>query len=111
MIKNRTNRWSGTAGVLVAATFVIALSSPAAAQNNNTAYGEDALLGNTGSANSAFGKQALGSSNSGDTNSAVGAFALELNSSGSYNTGVGFYALQNNRSGSDNTATGRSALS
>jgi hypothetical protein len=62
--------------------------------NFNTVLGDDALLNNTGDANTAIGLEALFS-----------------NTTGSGNTANGVHALQNNTTGLNNTATGGSALS
>jgi len=102
-------KWLGTAGFLLAAFLLTALSSPAAAQIDNTSYGDQALLGNTGNDNSAFGAFSLDGSNAGDNNSAFGAYALFNNFDGFQNTATGEEALQN-FNGHDNTATGFRAL-
>jgi hypothetical protein len=107
---------------------------------NNTAFGYQTLLNtkdfsngggtnvnNSGSANSAFGWQALLHNTSGSNNNAVGTFALvanttghdnnaqgqsalDLNTTGSSNVGIGSNALYGNSTGSNNTALGSSAL-
>ncbi len=79
----------------------------------NTASGEDALTGNTGTFNSAFGAGALsgsGSSVTGWENNAFGAGALVHNTSGERNTGVGCFALDTNQTGIENTAIGYMSL-
>ncbi len=76
-----TNGRANVVGVLLCLITVIALrGSAAAAPVDNTAYGTNALLGNTGSYCSAFGFDAIGcgnsaACNSGDGNTATGAGA------------------------------------
>ena len=78
--------------------------------NDNTVLGDDALLNNTGSANTAVGFQALFGNTTGTENTAVGWRALQCNSFGGANTAVGTNALQSCGNGSGNTALGESAL-
>src|SRR4029434_3002313 len=61
--------------------------------NNNTVLGDDALLNNTGS-----------------DNTAIGVNALISNAASSFNTSTGMDSLYSNTSGSSNTATGFQAL-
>jgi hypothetical protein len=76
----------------------------------NTAYGSEALRFNTiGSTNIAIGSGALRSNISGLNNTAVGANSLNTNSIGESNTAVGSYTLRNNTSHS-NTALGALSL-
>jgi Collagen triple helix repeat (20 copies)/Chaperone of endosialidase len=77
--------------------------------NQNTGAGFNALLNNTGGANTAVGSSALQSNTTGGLNTALGSLALFSNN-GSRNTSVGSAALQANTSGNDNTATGTQAL-
>jgi len=94
--------------------------------NNNTVLGDDALLNNTGTdntaigfnalysntsgySNTAVGDQALFSNTNGPSNTAIGATAL-LNNNGTANTAIGANALVSNTTGNDNTATGSDAL-
>jgi hypothetical protein len=72
----------------------------------NTAYGEFALVDNTGSNNTAVGSGALISNLDGDSNTAVGERALVSNQTGDSNTAIGNLALQNNRNGSGNIGIG-----
>jgi Chaperone of endosialidase len=92
----------------------------------STFVGEDALLSNTGSGNTAVGWRSLFSNidgsfstgigggalslNNGSSNTAVGAAALLLNTTGTLNTAVGTDALVFNDSGSENNAVGAFAL-
>ena len=61
--------------------------------NENTVLGDDALLNNTGSDNTALGFETLFSDTSGGFNTAVGARAMISNSTGGFNTAVGYIAL------------------
>src|SRR5437773_9211916 len=73
---------------------------------NNTAVGSGALTQNTfGSDNTAIGELAL-ISNDGDNNTAIGVQALQNNMTGDENKATGVDALQANTTGNDNTATG-----
>jgi len=84
-------------------------------QNNtggseNTAIGDNTLLGNTlGWSNTALGERALANSN-GDRNTATGTDSLRNNTGGNNNTATGMQALTANTTGSNNTAFGRFAL-
>ena len=64
----------------------------------------------SGTANNAFGHQALASLNGGTSNSAAGASALLLLVSGGSNTADGAAALRDLRTGDNNTAVGANAL-
>lgn len=77
---------------------------------NNTAFGKNALTANTtANNNTALGSQALATNTTGGQNTAVGSQALNLNLSTSNNTAVGFRAM-NVTVGSDNTAVGSEAM-
>jgi hypothetical protein len=76
----------------------------------STFLGDDALLNNTGAANTAIGSGALMSNSVGYDNTATGVGALESNAIGHSNTANGAFALEFNTTGSDNTATGAGAL-
>lgn len=83
---------------------------------SNTYQGDNALIDfGAGGNNSAFGIQALFSSDGGTDNTALGAFTLYGNgyysNTASYNTAVGSIALNRNDTGNNNTAVGYSALS
>jgi len=94
--------------------------------NENTVLGDDALLNNSGLANTAIGSHALefntfgtgntatgdGAlfSNTGSQNTANGESALVENTTGGNNTATGVNALAQNTTGSENTATGWRAL-
>ena len=77
---------------------------------SNTFLGDDALLSNTNTGNTAVGAQALEFNTSGSENTATGAQALWNNTTGGGNTATGFWALLNNTTGSGNTANGTAAL-
>jgi hypothetical protein len=95
-----TRRWlrSCFATLAIIAVSSIGASGIAGAQQN-TAYGTNALPGNTGSNNSAFGFNALANNSSGYGNTAAGLNALGSNDSGNANTAVGWNALPNNKPG------------
>jgi hypothetical protein len=78
--------------------------------NENTVLGDDALLNNTGSANTAIGFNALYSNTTGIENTANGVNALYNNTAGNDNTAVGDNALFGNTSGNVNTAIGANSL-
>jgi hypothetical protein len=78
--------------------------------NQNTVLGENALLNNTGSSNTATGWNALFSNTSGADNTAIGLDALYSNATGSLNTATGDSALYSNTTGNYNTANGSGAL-
>jgi hypothetical protein len=78
---------------------------------NNTAIGFDALLNNTtGFFNTALGANALNANTVGIDNTAIGNQALFFNTTGGFNTALGHAALQANTSGESNTAIGWAAL-
>jgi Chaperone of endosialidase len=77
--------------------------------DQNTVLGDDALLNNFGSANTAIGFNALLINTDGTDNTAIGDSAL-FNNDGSFNTATGSFAHYFNTTGSFNTATGLSAL-
>jgi len=79
--------------------------------NGNTVLGDDALLNNTGTDNTAIGFQALLSNTTGSFNTAIGAFALQDNTTGTTNTAIGAFALQDNTTGIRNTAIGSALTS
>jgi Chaperone of endosialidase len=95
-----------TFGFLLA--ILLALVDRAAAQKN-TAFGEGALVNNTGSSDSAFGFNALLSNTAGSNNTANGVGALATNTTSNNNTATGVRALHNTI-GRGNTADGVSAL-
>jgi hypothetical protein len=85
---------------------------------SNTAVGDSAMYGNTGSNNTAVGIVTLGGGicgsgspcNRGNNNTAIGSSALALSYSGSNNTATGYLAMSESQEGSNNTATGSYAL-
>jgi hypothetical protein len=77
--------------------------------NNNTVLGSDALLNNTGKANTATGSAALRANQFGAANTATGARALENNQTGGQNTACGHGALAKNTTGNDNIGLGYGA--
>ena len=64
---------------------------------------------NTGSANTAYGFDALRFNTTGANNTANGVNALRNNTTGGFNTAYGVNALRNNTTGSNNTANGVNA--
>jgi hypothetical protein len=77
--------------------------------SDNSAFGMNALLGNTtGFYNSAFGHDALLSNTTGYDNSAFGMNALLGNTTGFYNSAFGWQALSSITTGTNNTAIGYS---
>jgi hypothetical protein len=117
---------------LALAYFALVQQARAACQegcltNLNTVLGEDALLNDTGTGNTAIGFNALRfnttasentangvdalfSNTTGSDNTANGVSALFFNTTGFANTATGAYALQSNTTGDDNTANGVGAL-
>ena len=79
--------------------------------NNNTVLGDDALLNNTGSFNTAIGANALMSNTSGSLNTALGQQALVSNTTGTENVAIGDSSMFKNTQGLRNTAAGHNALS
>lgn len=82
-------------------------------KTSNTYVGKNALKGQQGIENSAFGAEALGGgsgNNSGSRNTAIGRGACYNNTTGERNTALGFDALNNNQTGILNTAIGSYAL-
>lgn len=95
------------------------------ATTNNTSFGYQASVVNTGTSNSAFGTQALLANTTATNNTAIGYSALRTTSTGGFNTAVGsasllattggsntsvgYTALSTNSSGSNNTAVGYQA--
>jgi len=76
----------------------------------NTAVGDQALINNTGSFNTATGFGSLRSNTTGLRNTAVGQGALDANTIGLINTAFGADALGSNTTGSFNNAFGGFAL-
>jgi hypothetical protein len=74
----------------------------------NTPYGCHALEGNMGNKNTAFGFNALEGNTMGNKNTAIGVKALEGNAMGNSNTAIGLLALYGS-AGSDNIALGARA--
>ena len=100
--------------VLTLASFVLASTAQAVCQdgcltNENTVLGDDALLNNSGSFNTAVGYIALDSNTTGNNNTANGFEALEMNTTGGSNTATGAAALYHNNA-DNNTASGANAL-
>jgi hypothetical protein len=75
-----------------------------------TFLGENALVNNGGTSNTAIGANALNSNTSGAANTAVGSAALLGNTTGQSLTAIGVFALGRNTTGNFNTATGQNAL-
>jgi len=79
--------------------------------NDNTALGDDALVGNiTGFQNTATGFKVLFSNTYGHENTATGYIALFNNTTGYWNTANGASSLFSNTTGYSNTATAVSTL-
>jgi hypothetical protein len=78
--------------------------------NGNTVLGDDALLNNIGSNNTAIGIQALFSNTTGAANTAIGINALFSNTTNHFNVAIGNAALYSNTGGNNNTANGVDAL-
>jgi hypothetical protein len=78
--------------------------------DENTVLGDDALLNNSGSANTAIGFEALFSNTTGSGNTAHSWSSLHSNTTGLNNTATGGSALNNNTTGFFNTANGVGAL-
>jgi hypothetical protein len=78
--------------------------------NNNTVQGDNALVNNTGTDNTAIGFNVLELNTTGTNNTAIGSNALFSNTNGFHNTAIGDRALFSNTTSFDNTATGHSAL-
>jgi Chaperone of endosialidase len=115
---NRSARHCGTVAALLIplalACFALSPQARAVCQegclpNENTVLGEDALLNNTGTDNTAIGFNALFGNTGGSFNTSTGVESLYSNTSGSSNTATGFQALYLNNGGS-NTATGIFAM-
>jgi hypothetical protein len=115
--RQRSRRTSRSIGAFLGLLALACWEATPAAQANcregcsgdNTFLGEDALLFNTGTLNTAVGHFALRKNDNGTWNTAVGGFAL-FNNLASQNTAVGTFALQNNQTGSQNTAVGAWAM-
>ncbi len=116
-LKHSMNRTPYQLGLLLIPLVLFGLSPQARATcqnscltNENTVLGDDALLNNTGDANTAIGSQALFSNATGASNTATGAHALLNNTTGASNTATGGSALIYNTTGFFNTANGVGAL-
>jgi Chaperone of endosialidase len=118
-LRNLMNRSPSRAFFLIPFTLACFALSPQARavcqegcdlSTGSTFLGDDALLNNTGAANTAIGSGALMSNSVGYDNTATGVGALESNAIGHSNTANGAFALEFNTTGSDNTATGAGAL-
>jgi hypothetical protein len=77
---------------------------------NNTSFGYQGLLVNTGTLNTAYGAYSLNANTTGHNNTATGYEALYHNTTGSDNTANGVYALTSNVTGDVNTANGYRSL-
>jgi hypothetical protein len=76
----------------------------------NTAFGVNALSGDTGQGNTALGSSALASNTTGVFNTAIGYDALVFNTTGFFNTAIGDGTLNYNTTGNFNMAVGDQAL-
>jgi hypothetical protein len=101
------------AGAIIGSTCT-PLTNTTSGNNENTAFGFQALDSNTtGSANTATGVSALTWNTTGNANTATGSGALfgeGPGSTGGGNTATGFDALDHNTTGDDNTAAGADAM-
>lgn len=79
-------------------------------EHENTRGGTGALLNQTGTANTAFGRLALNNTTTGADNAAIGYTALYYNTTGNNNIAIGSAALYSNTEGNFNTAMSPSAL-
>ncbi len=77
---------------------------------DNTAIGFEALLNNTSDINTAIGSQALHNNTTGNTSTAVGVIALFTNTTGFSNNAIGWESLYNNTTGYQNVANGVGTL-
>ena len=77
---------------------------------NNTNYGLDSLINNSGKDNTAFGAYSLYNNLDPSNNTAVGSNSLFYNTTGSNNTAIGAGSICNNTTGKLNTALGSSSL-
>jgi trimeric autotransporter adhesin len=118
--KNSMSRASSRRALLITALvvalgwFTLAPQARSACQqgcliNQNTVFGNDALLNNTGIGSTAIGFAALKATRFGPQNTAIGARALERNETGRENTACGSNALPKNTIGDDNIALGFAA--
>jgi Chaperone of endosialidase len=99
-----------TLGCLALAPQTRAVCQEGCLTNNNTVLGDDVLLNNTGTENTAIGFDALFSNTSGFQNTATGSGALFSNTTACCNTATGALALVSNTTGQSNAATGAAAL-
>ena len=117
-MKNRNIKFTTILPVLIALALVCFAFLPTAQavcqegclNLNNTVLGEDALLNNSATDNTAVGFQALTRNTTGGGNTALGYLVLPYNTTGHDNTATGFSALQQNTIGSENTADGYDTL-
>ncbi|WKZ65752.1 MAG: tail fiber domain-containing protein [Flavobacteriales bacterium] len=76
----------------------------------STSFGHRALMANSGSNNTAVGKNTLMANTTSSGNTAMGAFAQEGNITGANNTALGSNALRSNVDGFSNVAVGAGAM-
>jgi len=89
-VKGQLAIWEDTnANTAVGAT---SLGNAGPTGNNNTAVGQAALGGNTGSSNVAVGADTLLAMSGGTGNIAIGYATMDSNGSGSFNTAIGYLA-------------------
>jgi trimeric autotransporter adhesin len=90
---------------------ILALNSGSLSGDRNSAFGNNALQGNTtGGNNVAFGSFALNGNTTGNGNNSVGQSSLLSNTIGSFNCAFGNSSLQNNSTGGNNTSNGFQTL-
>lgn len=80
------------------------------ADATSTSWGYNAMVGNTGYANTAFGVSALLANTTGLRNSAFGLSSLQENTTGYENSAFATHSLNNNTTGIQNSAFGYAAL-
>ena len=102
---------SATSGYTLGTSALNFISVGSAGLVQNTAFGYQALSGNTtGVGNTGIGYRALAANTDGILNVALGLDALKANTTGNTNVAIGVSALSTNTTGFSNIALGRSAL-
>jgi hypothetical protein len=114
-MKKITNISESALSLFALACFAVAPQARAVCREgcddtDSTFLGDDALMNNAGSVNTAIGSIALSMNTTGSRNTATGWQALYFNTTGSFNTANGGAAVASNTTGSNNTGIGTSAL-
>jgi len=87
------------------------ISSPRGSGTANEAFGKNALIINsTGNGNTAVGDESLRSNTTGSGNTAIGHDTLRSNTTGSWNVAIGENSLYANTTGFNNTSIGDDSL-